>query len=241
MKPRHHFAAIAISTVLLCPSGGAESFPASITVSGEWVTLGDVADASGPLADVRVAPAPEPGETLSLDPGFVGRIARGNGVYFPADQTAPIRISRALGGSIGNEAQGLKPRPSAEHILVLTENIRRGELITANHITWKQTDKFLRAPSNAPSNMETIVGQEARRNLSAERPVLASDVQPETVIRKGDPVTLVYASGNMRLTVSAKALENAHKGAAIRVLNSYSNRAIDAVAFASGEAHVKSF
>jgi predicted ABC-type transport system involved in lysophospholipase L1 biosynthesis ATPase subunit len=56
--------------------------------------------------------------------------------------------------------------------------------------------------------------------------------------RKGDPVTLIYATAGVKLTVDGVAQNEAAKGEAVRVLNSYSKRTIEAVAHAPGEARV---
>ena len=84
-----------LAAMLACaPLAKADTQATPINVPGPWITLGDVADASGPLAKVRVAPSPDPGQTMKLDPQFVGKIARENGVYFPIDMTAPITVAR---------------------------------------------------------------------------------------------------------------------------------------------------
>jgi flagella basal body P-ring formation protein FlgA len=51
-------------------------------------------------------------------------------------------------------------------------------------------------------------------------------------------VKLVYATRGLRLTVDGLAQNDAAKGESVRVLNVYSKRAIEAVAYADGEARV---
>ena len=210
-------------------------------VDSAWITLGDVAQASGPLAKVRVAPSPEPGETLALDPAFVGKIARENGVYFPADRSEPIRIAR-----LGTAPQSHKPTfqqvipkpPSNEHVLVLAEDLSRGDVITLAHLEWLEPGTIRKPATHAPENMEAVLGLEARRTMRAGRAIRIADVQAVSVIKKGEPVTLTYAKGGLRLSVTGRALTNAAMGEPVRIMNNYSNRALDAVATGAGRAQV---
>ncbi|MBB34588.1 MAG: flagella basal body P-ring formation protein FlgA [Hirschia sp.] len=232
----------------------AEGADAPAIVSGPWITLGDVAQASGPLADVRVAPSPAPGETLALDPAYVARIARANGVYFSDDRTAPIHVQRtsavanAQPASFGPTAQApaatsraLPERPSENHALVLTRDIERGEILTASDMEWAGPEDGVRVSSSAPADMADAVGMEAKRTLRAGRTFRNADIKTPSVIRKGEPVTLIYASGGLTLSVGGRALADATLGEPVRVMNNYSNRAIDALATGSGEARVAAF
>ncbi|MDP3493724.1 MAG: flagellar basal body P-ring formation chaperone FlgA, partial [Hyphomonadaceae bacterium] len=88
------------------------------------------------------------------------------------------------------------------------------------------------------ADMQAAVGLEVRRALKTGQPLLAVDLKQPAVIRKGEPVKLVYVSAGVRLSVDGVAQNEAAKGEAVRVLNSYSKRTIDAVAEASGQARV---
>jgi flagella basal body P-ring formation protein FlgA len=68
--------------------------------------------------------------------------------------------------------------------------------------------------------------------------VQTSDIKAATVIKKGDPVAIVYAAPGVRLSVDGVAQNEAALGQPVRVLNSYSKRSIDAVATGHGEASV---
>lgn len=58
------------------------------------------------------------------------------------------------------------------------------------------------------------------------------------MIRKGDPVAIVYTAPGVHLSVDGVAQNEAALGQPVRVLNSYSKRSIDAVATGHGEASV---
>lgn len=215
-----------------------------IVVTGPWITLGDVANASGPLAKVRVAPSPAPGETLALDPTFVGNIARANGVFFPADANTPIMVTRkGLASATATPAAPQKPRyqdapPKEGHLLVLTSAKQRGDILQADDLDWIEPTSSQRAVTGAPQYMTDLIGKEMRRTVQANRPLRMADVKRPALIKKGEPVTLVYDAPGIKLTVNGKALADAYKNEPVRVMNLYSKRAIDAVATASGEARV---
>ena len=224
-------------------SAGATEKDDVATVTGPWITLGDVAQASGPLAKVRVAPSPAPGETLALDPDYVARIAREHGVYFPDSRTSPIHVVRSTVKSEKPKAakKALPDRPSDAHFLVLTRDVARGDKIGAFDMAWAGPEDGVRPSRGAPDTMAELVGMEAKRSLRANRALRNTDFKPPSVIRKGEPVTLVYAKGGLMLTVGGRALEDAAQGEPVRIMNNYSNRSIDAVASGAGEARVVQF
>jgi flagella basal body P-ring formation protein FlgA len=58
------------------------------------------------------------------------------------------------------------------------------------------------------------------------------------VIKRGDVITLHYDAGPLRLSARARALANAAAGDPVRLVNIDSERAIDAIAVAPGQARV---
>ncbi|MFC7291803.1 flagellar basal body P-ring formation chaperone FlgA [Hirschia litorea] len=236
-----------LAAMLACaPHAKADSADTSVSVSGPWITLGDVAEASGPLANVRVAPSPDPGQTMKLDPQFVGNIARENGVYFPSNQTDPIVVSRysneAIAKAKRDAAQALLPPdnepPTPKHLLALNDNFSRGDIISAKDLIWIEPPKNGLRPTGTPTQKTDVIGKELLRSVRAQTSFRLSDVETPALIKKGDPVTLTYIKGGLRLSVDGKALMDAAMGAPVRVLNNYSKRTIDAIVSGAGEARV---
>jgi len=58
----------------------------------------------------------------------------------------------------------------------------------------------------------------------------------ETLIRRGDLVTLTYRTGALQLTARARATANAAEGEAIRLVNIDSDRTVEAVVTGPGQA-----
>lgn len=246
---------IALTVAVALAGSGATAF-GQIVVKGDWVSLADVVPVSGDAARILLTPAPPPGQTLALDPAFIVSVARGAGVDVslapdkpimvtraalaaPVKVSAPVAVQPAVQPATRAPAPKQDPgaRPSASHILVLARDLTRGDRLTRADLEWvvPPSPRTLR---NAPDTIAEIVGLEAKRTLKAGAPANLSDLQPPTVVRKGEAVKIVYATGGLRLTVDGLAQSDAAAGEPVRVLNSYSRRTIDAVAHASGEAHV---
>ena len=228
---------------------------AQVVVLGDWVTLGDVAPVTGDAAKVLLAPSPAPGQTLSLDPKFLIEAARRADIVLAIPLDKAILVSRTTNASpqtrqapIAKSAPpapqapvaadpGLSRAPVAGWIVVLIRDVARGAKISAADV-----ERAAAPPGasgrNTPEEMDAVVGREARRLLKAGQPLLTVDLKSPSVIRKGDPVRLVYASEGLRLCVDGQAQGDAAIGEAVRVLNRYSKRSIDAVATAEGEARV---
>ena len=230
---------------------------AQVVVRGDWVTLGDVAPVTGDAAKVLLAPSPAAGQTLSLDPKFLVEAARRSDIVLAIPLDLPILVSRTGGGApqarqaaVAKSAPlapqaavavaspaGLAGPPVAGWIIVLVHDVARGAKISAADVEWAASPSGVHG-RNTPEDIDTVVGQEARRLLKAGQPVQTADLKSPTVIRKGDPVRLVYASEGLRLSVDGQAQGDAAAGESVRVLNRYSKRSIDAVATAEGEARV---
>lgn len=237
-------AALALVLAVLAAPAMAQRAPKQ--VSGDWITLGDVAPVTGTAAGILIGPAPPAGQTLSLDPAFLIATAKGAGVILAIPLDQPIMVTRSASNAKtapsanaarpANPARQIgQPAQAGGEILVLVRDITRGDVITANDVELQAqpSGRTLRSV-----DMDAAVGMEARRTLKAGQPVQASDIKAASVIRKGDPVAIVYTAPGVRLSVDGVAQNEAALGQAVRVLNNYSKRSIDAVATGHGEASV---
>lgn len=237
-------AALALALTLLALPATAQRAPKQ--VSGDWITLGDVAPVTGMAAGILIGPTPPAGQTLSLDPAFLIATAKGAGVILAIPLDQPVMVTRSAGNATvappanvarpANPARQIgQPAQAGAEILVLVRDITRGDVITASDVELQAqpAGRTLRSVG-----MDAAIGMEARRTLKAGQPVQATDIKAATVIRKGDPVAIVYTAPGVRLSVDGVAQNEAAMGQPVRVLNSYSKRSIDAVATGHGEASV---
>jgi flagella basal body P-ring formation protein FlgA len=234
-------AALVLGLAVLASPSMAQPAPAQ--VSGDWITLGDVAPVTGTAAGILIGPAPPPGQTLSLDPAFLIATAKGAGVILAIPLDQPIMVVSSTGNARAanparpaNPARQIgQPAQADRRILVLVRDVQRGEVITANDVEMQAQ------PQGRPlrgMDIDAVVGMEAKRTLKTGQPVQASDIKAASVIRKGDPVAIVYTAPGVHLSVDGVAQNEAALGQPVRVLNSYSKRSIDAVASGHGEASV---
>ena len=236
------FALLALASFALAPLAEAQT-----AVKGDWIALGDVAPVSGDAAAILVGPSPPPGQTLALDPAFLVAVAKKSGVILALPLDKPIWVTRATGNAAparpanvarpANPAQQIGGDAQAADVLVLVRDVARGQRITDADIDWAPASST-RAARNSIADIHLALGMETKRSLKAGQPLQASDIKQPALIRKGEPVKLIYSSPGLKLTVDGQAQADAGKGETVRVLNTFSKRTIDAVAAAEGEAHV---
>ena len=231
-------AALVFAFLALAPVAGAQAKQ----VSGDWIRLGDVAPVTGEAAGILIGPAPPVGQTLSLDPAFLISTAKSAGVLLAIPLDASVMVMRSGNATPANAARAANPARQIAgdaldgQVLVLVRDVPRGGVITDGDLAWQAANAS--RPVRNGVDPDAAVGMQARRLLKAGQPLQASDLKAAAVIRKGDPVTLIYATAGVKLTVDGVAQNEAAKGEAVRVLNSYSRRTIEAVAHAPGEARV---
>lgn len=247
------------SATLALILSGTMAASAQVVVSDDWVRLGDVAPVAGEAASVLVAPSPPPGEQLALDPAFLTSVAKSSGVLIALPSDSPVWVTRegapvpptptappsaqiarsAPTPDVGTPiAMDVAPNPG--WVLVVVEPVPRGEVLHQSDLTWVAPETVRGSARFPIDQMSDAVGMEVKRNLRADTPIQMSDLKRPALIRKGDTVQLVYASNGVRLTTSGLAQQDAGRGEPVRILNQYTKRTIEAVAFADGEARVGS-
>ena len=241
--------ALLLSVLMLAPLAAAQRTGVKV-IGGDWITLGDVAPVTGEHAGILLGPAPPAGQTLALDPAFLIATAKSAGVILAIPLDQPIMVTRAAGNApaapVANPARpanqiqqvgsAATPNQNSGQVLVFVRDVPRGHVIASSDVSWEAANPS--RPIRGGADMQTAIGMEMKRAIKAGQPLLSSDLKQASVIRKGEPVKLVYVSAGVRLSVDGVAQNEAAKGESVRVLNSYSKRTVDAVAEASGEARV---
>ncbi|CAK0775173.1 flagella basal body P-ring formation protein FlgA [uncultured Gammaproteobacteria bacterium] len=110
----------------------------------------------------------------------------------------------------------------------LARRLNPGEVISGGDLAWVEVraDYAEAEIAMAPSD---LVGRTTRRLLPANTPVRLHDLQLPRMIAKNAVVTLMLQTRTMTLTTQGRALQDGGKGEVIRVLNTQSNRTVDAV------------
>ena len=122
-------------------------------------------------------------------------------------------------------------------VAVVKTPISRGKIISRSDLDLK----FVKATgrkSQEFAKFEEMIGQSARRQLQAGRPIRLRDLEAPKLIYKNQLVTIVLQLPGLVLRTEGKALTDATKGETVRVLNTQSKRIIHGTAKASGLVYV---
>ena len=95
-----------------------------------------------------------------------------------------------------------------------------------------------KATSGLVSLSRELIGMTPKRYLRPGQPVRTADITLPTVISKGESVIISYSAPGINLTAQGRALENGALGHAIRVVNTQTNRTIEATISGPGRVHV---
>jgi flagellar basal body P-ring formation protein FlgA len=219
---------------------------AAPTVSGPQITLGDLFDNAGAAAGVVVGRAPQPGQRVVFSaPVLQNRAARAGLSWANAEGVREVVVSGAAAPAPAARTQAARAAAaptaapvagSEREVAVLTRAIARGEAIGIDDVTFVAASAA--TPADAIAELDQLVGMSARRALAPDRPLRASDVMVTPAVKRGEPVTLMFQSGAMRIAMRARALEDGAPGEVVRVLNTDSNRTVEALVEAPGVARV---
>lgn len=90
----------------------------------------------------------------------------------------------------------------------------------------------------ALTDAEALLGMQVRRVLAPGRPVMVQSVMQPLIIDRGDRISIRYDDGQLSLSAPGRALDDAHRGEEIRVVNLVSNTMLVGVATAEGVVEV---
>lgn len=140
---------------------------------------------------------------------------------FSAFVTAPPNAANA-------QRQRVSGRVSYQLVVAVpSHGMAIGDVFGANDLTEIKLPRDRISP-DAVTSAQALIGKAARRILSTNEIVRAGDIADPVVVHKGDLVTIKLASSRMELTAQGKALDDGAMGASIRILNTQSNRTIEA-------------
>lgn len=123
------------------------------------------------------------------------------------------------------------------YVPVLARNIAKGQTIGDDDVKWIALPRR-QMNSNIIREIGQVVGQAARRPLRPDVLLRPTDLEVPALVGKGDLVAITYRIGNMVVSGSGRALERGADGEVIRLLNTASNRTIEARVVAPGMAEV---
>jgi flagella basal body P-ring formation protein FlgA len=122
---------------------------------------------------------------------------------------------------------------------VLRRRVEPGEVIRADDVEWSsvRTDRIGR---DVIVDSENLIGMSPRRPVRPGETVLASELRAPVVVAKNSLVTIRLDTDRMSLSAQGRALEPGSAGDVIRVMNTKSNKIINAAVVDSGTVRVVS-
>ncbi len=174
-------------------------------------------------------------------------------IILPYDQPASMAITNLSLDASRKKFEVTIVAPSAENpiqqfnikgqiqpvitVPVLSTNVQHGRTIQSRDIEYVKIKE--RAFSrDTIADASQIIGMTARRMIIAGRPIKQTDITATQIIKRGSLVMLSLNSGAMSLTTQVKALENGAKGDVIRVVNTLSNKTLQAIVTGDNEVAV---
>lgn len=121
---------------------------------------------------------------------------------------------------------------------VLARSMAPGEQIALADVKWAELQSNAVPPGDI-MDPQDMVGRTPRHPIQAGLPLRPGDLQVPVVIKRNEAVLIVLERPGLYLTAEGKALEDGGKDAVIRVVNTQSNRTIDAVVLGSGQVAVR--
>jgi len=123
--------------------------------------------------------------------------------------------------------------PVSAQVLVAAAPIRSATIITADHLA--MSDQFFTGGIDDPG---LVVGQEARVNIYAGRPILLTEIGPPALVERNALVVLRYSTALLSITTEGRALDRAGLGEMVRVMNLTSRVVVMGRVRADGEIEV---
>ena len=118
-------------------------------------------------------------------------------------------------------------------IVVPAHDVARGDVLAEGDLTYATVDGAA-LMSGVPTKMDEVIGQQARRVLSAGQPFRGEDVRHPIVVSKGQTITMQFDAPGVQLTAMGRAMSEGGIGDTVTVQNPASYRMIGAVVTGPG-------
>ncbi|MEM1005019.1 MAG: flagellar basal body P-ring formation chaperone FlgA [Pseudomonadota bacterium] len=128
----------------------------------------------------------------------------------------------------------MMPMIAVADIVVPTRTIRAQEVISAADLELQPRDQ-----PGVATDLNALIGQEARVALYPGRPIRLSDIVAPAVVDRNDLVVLVFNRRPLSITTEGRALGRGAAGDRIRVMNLSSRTTVTGLIRPDGQIEVK--
>ncbi len=142
----------------------------------------------------------------------------------------------------GNDPESINTHISgrayeAFEVPTLSRARRSGDVIEASDIEWKRF-RQTRVGRTVITDEASLIGMSLKRQIAPGQPLRKSDIERPVIVKKGALITLVFRSPGITLTALGRTLSEGGQGDVIRIINTQSNRTVQARVTTSQEAIV---
>jgi flagella basal body P-ring formation protein FlgA len=109
----------------------------------------------------------------------------------------------------------------------LSKPARAGEIISLSDIVFLELPAK-QVPQDAVLDADQLAGLSPTRSITANKPIRFNDIRNPQLVERGEQITINYEGGTLSLAAKGRALQNGAKGEFVKVLNTASNKTIQA-------------
>jgi flagella basal body P-ring formation protein FlgA len=125
------------------------------------------------------------------------------------------------------------PAEALADTVVAARTLRAGTVLTGEDLALVADDV-----PGAHSTLDEALGQEARVNLYAGRPVRPGEIGPPAVVERNQIVTLIYDQSGLTIATDGRVLDRGGVGDRIRVMNLQSRSTVTGTVGEDGNVYV---
>jgi flagella basal body P-ring formation protein FlgA len=104
--------------------------------------------------------------------------------------------------------------------------IDRGHVLRRSDL--RLAEVHVPSPKLVVTDLQTLLGREVRRPLTAGHPVPRRSVDSEKLVKRGDTVKVTVSTGGFRVVMEGRALEPGAEGEIVRIVNAQSSEIVEA-------------
>lgn len=122
-------------------------------------------------------------------------------------------------------------------VITVLSPVNKGSTLSSSQLSVQEMDTSL-IHGQYFTQMNAVNGMQAKRTLNPGQPILASQLEPPVVVKKGDAVVVTASSGTLDVKSPGIALMDGRKGQQISVKNRRSKRVVEARVTGPGQVTV---
>lgn len=112
------------------------------------------------------------------------------------------------------------------NVAVLKRSVNRGSVISSDDFTI-ETQPRMKLAVDAITDVQTLNGMSAKRQISAGQHLKLSDVERSRKVNKNDMVTIMFETGGITLSTRGKAMADGALGDVVAVQNTQSKKILE--------------